>query len=324
MGESTFIVNIELEDSEIVMTRLNLRNDAKNHSINQHNRELIKCEQKNYSSSFDFGKFFCLTSFADTRGCGCPHAQSVVCARPRSSSPTPSILSLLTSPSPIVTEHSRICSPSQSPLHPHQHTPTPNSFSDTFKCHCCQLRASVPRPNPYGRFPDPSSVSATGEASVDVAGECGVHVPKNRWRRDCNCDECSEVFESTGKRGSDVKLLNDTSSQIRFVFSEPIDSGRCVSSLNDKSTRLKFGSERQIFRKSSEVPFPASESVWNFRNCDTSEGTEVSWIDANNRRSSGRGTAPGCDPVPVFSYIIELLRGSTNPRDNSTFGEIAR
>ncbi|KAK2949207.1 hypothetical protein BLNAU_15810 [Blattamonas nauphoetae] len=53
------------------------------------------------------------------------------------------------------------------------------------------------------------------------------------------------------------------------------------------------------------------------------KGTEVSWFDASNRRSRGQRTAPGCVPVPVFSYITELLSGSTNPSDNSTFGDIA-
>ncbi|KAK2946527.1 hypothetical protein BLNAU_18569 [Blattamonas nauphoetae] len=41
--------------------------------------------------------------------------------------------------------------------------------------------------------------------------------------------------------GSQVKLINHTSTEIRLVLSQPVNFGRCVSSFNDKSTRLKFG-----------------------------------------------------------------------------------
>ncbi|KAK2942530.1 hypothetical protein BLNAU_22558 [Blattamonas nauphoetae] len=111
--------------------------------------------------------------------------------------------------------HSTGCSPSYSPLHSHA------------ACSMTHLDAQT----------------ATGEACFEMVIVCGGHVPKKRWRRESNSNECSNALVSTRKRGSNVKLVNHTSTDIHLVLPQPVNFGRCVSSFNDKSTRLKFGSE---------------------------------------------------------------------------------
>ncbi|KAK2945977.1 hypothetical protein BLNAU_19121 [Blattamonas nauphoetae] len=130
-------------------------------------------------------------------------------------------------------------SPSRFPLHPHAACSATRSDAQT----------------------------ATGEVSVEMVVVCGDHVPKNRRRRE------------QMRRVQQCHRFNQKARQLcqigqPHVHRDPPRAPRTSQlwqmrqAIKDKSTKLEFGRDRKKCRGSSEIPFPASDSVSGFRNCD--------------------------------------------------------